>query len=997
MAMTHDYMDYLNEKVGICPAGSQEEFQAANTIADLMRQHDTEPNIEEFDAKTYGGAVTGVLYALMFVGIVLGGIGAPVLIAIGFVLAVGPAALFILKFLGHDFISGLGPTTRSQNVVAFHEATGPMVIKGNRPIVIVAHYDAPHENVLYSSPVAQFIPTLWKASKYCVLGVAVCMFIQVLVFIPESFRRFLWVIGIIAALPLAVLGVTSVLEQFSDCTDGANDNKSGVAALLGVLENVRPSGLESVHGAESIESAVEAMHQAAEQAAAAAAAQANGEQPEIPYAGLDDRLGTIALEAGAAEQPFSADGDDAEEEPEEEDEPQFVYKRGKVEGVRHGADIVKSLGMLPEQCDVEYVEPEPIAVPVPPKPKKKRAAKPAAPVAPAAATAPSAAPAWASAQQPAAADESAMPEPSYEPLPYTEDGAQGDDFAAKALSFLRGVGDKLSAAGHQIGEKVSDVKERAAQASANRAEAAGEQPADDFVADAQYEQIDEEDQPSAPLPDLIPFRPEQADTVADETAGKEPAADDSVDAAGEDFADEAAAAPAPEGYAVEAFDEEGPREQPSGELPLSAPAAEPASPDAAAADPAADTAADLGATAERTAVVEPLASTTASMAPVVPRVDESAAPAAAPAPAQPAPASAASLNFDGLEDSVTLNPDNTGLTADAEADATMPTAPVAPAPKPAAPDDPEWGKTSFRPQAANPARRATLFDLPDPSASGNDPFGTDPRAPKTDAAKAQPQAGYVPPVTRGSSDSGALFSAPVAAKVDTISAEDKEFEQLQRADSCTSDGEGALGRLKGLFGKKGASGNTGAKHGGWKGGAAPRAGLRMVDAEDAPTADDLRDEILGLGDDALISHDIWFVALGASGCDHAGMRAFLAQHRKQIRGAFVINLDSVAAGDLTLLTHEGLLVTRRADRRMLRLMGTVTNDLHIPVEMSKYNWASTDATPAMLSSMRAMTIMGTDISGKRALSRTVDDVAENVVPEQAVAVAEAVCELIRRS
>ena len=100
MAMTHDYLDYLNEKVGIAPAGSQEELQAANTIADLMRQHNVEPSIEEFDAKTYGGSINAFLYVAMFIGIFLGGIGVTVLTAIGFVLAVVPAALFILKYLG---------------------------------------------------------------------------------------------------------------------------------------------------------------------------------------------------------------------------------------------------------------------------------------------------------------------------------------------------------------------------------------------------------------------------------------------------------------------------------------------------------------------------------------------------------------------------------------------------------------------------------------------------------------------------------------------------------------------------------------------------------------------------------------------------------------------------------------------------------------------------------------------------------------------------------
>ena len=428
MAMTHDYMDYLNEKVGICPAGSQEELQAADTIADLMRQHDVEPSIEEFDAKSFGGTVTALLYALMFVGIVLGGIGVSVLTVIGFVLAVGPAALFILKYFGHDFISPLGPTTRSQNVVAFHKACGPNVIKGNRPIVIVAHYDSPHENVLRTSPVAPYIPLIWRVSKYCVLVVGVCMLFQPLAFLPEVFRRFLWVIGILAALPLAVLGVTGVLEHFSDCTDGANDNKSGVAAMLGVLENVRPSGLESVHGVETVDDAVEAMQQAAEAAAAPAA------QPELP---VEDFAAEQYGEPVAAPVPEPVAPAPA---------PVETY------GVRHGADVVKSLGMLPEGCEVEYVQPEPVVVAAPAPVAAPEPARPAARtlITPA----------------PVAADFASSEddqEPEFAPLsndgfdvetpaPYTEDKPSPVE---SVLSFFRSAKDRIVSAGKSAGQMIA--------------------------------------------------------------------------------------------------------------------------------------------------------------------------------------------------------------------------------------------------------------------------------------------------------------------------------------------------------------------------------------------------------------------------------------------------------------------------------------------------------------------------------------------------------------
>ena len=919
MAMTHDYMDYLNEKVGICPAGSQEELQAADTIADLMRQHDVEPSIEEFDAKSFGGTVTALLYALMFVGIVLGGIGVSVLTVIGFVLAVGPAALFILKYFGHDFISPLGPTTRSQNVVAFHKACGPNVIKGNRPIVIVAHYDSPHENVLRTSPVAPYIPLIWRVSKYCVLVVGVCMLFQPLAFLPEVFRRFLWVIGILAALPLAVLGVTGVLEHFSDCTDGANDNKSGVAAMLGVLENVRPSGLESVHGVETVDDAVEAMQQAAEAAAAPAA------QPELP---VEDFAAEQYGEPAVAPVPEPVAPAPA---------PVETY------GVRHGADVVKSLGMLPEGCEVEYVQPEPVVVAAPAPVASPEPARPAARtlIAP----------------TPVAADFTASEddqEPEFAPLsndgfdvetpaPYTEDKPSPVE---SVLSFFRSAKDRIVSAGKSAGQMIES--RRAADGEQ------GDSPADDIPV-AEYEELGDE-QPvdsadvSAAMPadNLIPFDEEPEN-------GQEP-----------EFEPESEEQDAPSTTAVLDADQ------------------------TASATARIDTSADE--TAEVTAVASPLSDTAEQQPADDGKKDDGES------------GDGSSVNFDGLSDGKTLDPDNTGLTAESESDGTAPMQ-VAAAPKPAAPDDPEWGKSTFRPQATDVARRATLFDLPDPSAAGNDPFGTDPNATKVSSTSsyAAPQGGVV------TQDSGQMPVQPVAAKFETISAPspeaDAEFEALRSADAKRA-GDGVFGKLKGLFGSsdKADDSDKPAKHGGWKGGAAPRAGLRMVDddfeagmAGGAPSEADLREAVLGLGDDDLISHDIWFVALGASDCDHAGMRAFLAEHRKQIRGSFVVNLDSVGAGDLTMLSREGLLITRRADRRMLRMMSTIANDLHIPMGKAKYDWSATDATPAMLSSLRAMTIMGTDASGFRALSCTPDDVPENVVPEQAVAVAEAVTELIRRS
>ena len=166
---------------------------------------------------------------------------------------------------------------------------------------------------------------------------------------------------------------------------------------------------------------------------------------------------------------------------------------------------------------------------------------------------------------------------------------------------------------------------------------------------------------------------------------------------------------------------------------------------------------------------------------------------------------------------------------------------------------------------------------------------------------------------------------------------------------------------------------------------------------DPETMEELREAVLRLGDDDLIAHDIWFVAVGASSYDHAGIKAFLDDHRRDIRGAFLVNLDSVGAGDLTLLTNEGMGKKRRADRRMGRMITNIADALHIDLGHADYSWEETDATPAMQRSVRVGTLMGMSEDNLPAHSHTADDEPEYLNDRQIANVADIIAELIRRS
>lgn len=54
MANAHDYFEYLTDHVDISPANSQEELNAATTIAELMGEHGIEVKTEEFDTASLG-------------------------------------------------------------------------------------------------------------------------------------------------------------------------------------------------------------------------------------------------------------------------------------------------------------------------------------------------------------------------------------------------------------------------------------------------------------------------------------------------------------------------------------------------------------------------------------------------------------------------------------------------------------------------------------------------------------------------------------------------------------------------------------------------------------------------------------------------------------------------------------------------------------------------------------------------------------------------------
>lgn len=176
----------------------------------------------------------------------------------------------------------------------------------------------------------------------------------------------------------------------------------------------------------------------------------------------------------------------------------------------------------------------------------------------------------------------------------------------------------------------------------------------------------------------------------------------------------------------------------------------------------------------------------------------------------------------------------------------------------------------------------------------------------------------------------------------------------------------------------------------WKGGAtgAPETSV-----------DDLRDAVTSMGDDELLGHDIWFVATGASELDNAGIQAFLDTHRDKLRGVFLINLESIGAGDPCMLATEGGEGGKRVlkgDKRIMNLVRRVSGGFHREFPSVEMPYITTDAYRAMSMSLRSLTIAGVE-GNHLACSHTVDDLPYRISEKNVRLVADVVTEVIRRS
>ena len=126
-----------------------------------------------------------------------------------------------------------------------------------------------------------------------------------------------------------------------------------------------------------------------------------------------------------------------------------------------------------------------------------------------------------------------------------------------------------------------------------------------------------------------------------------------------------------------------------------------------------------------------------------------------------------------------------------------------------------------------------------------------------------------------------------------------------------------------------------------------------------------------------IDAEVWFVALGSELAQNSGMKAFLEAHQSELRGAFIVDIDAIGAGDLTMIEREGFLKPSKASSRMKRYIRKASQATGIKVASGVLLSEESAASYAAKHGCQVTHLVGME-GGKPALYGQQDDIVENI-------------------
>lgn len=1023
MAELMEHVQVLTDEIGPRPVSTEEEHQASLYVAQNLQDAGLEVNIDEFATPTGVRWPYALSFALIILGTVLSGLGAFVpglsttFFAIGLLLVAAALVFYFTERLGRPILSKALCRGVSQNVVARYVPSSVARERRRRKVVVVAHLDTVRAQPEAMPAVVNALPVLKKVLYFCMIGVGVAFLIRMLpIPWPETVDFVLWIVSLIACAFLLVCAGCIVANRFMPYVSGANDNASAIAVMLGLAQRLldpaereryaKEAAAKKEALAEEGELPVETFQP--EQGSGSFDPQVESFNPELlaePVIHGEEAAVAAGLVPEGAQIEYAADAtvampavaEDAEEPALEAPELELpVAPEAPEPGVAAAAAAPAEAAAAAAVAEAAGAAAAAVA----------SAAEPAA-AAPVEEAPDAGLPAWYTAAKRKAAAAEAAEEPAepdqrsrYASMPTTREEARALQAQRREAEEQLQTGD-AAAVGGEAASAIEHIQTRSVNdilvdlgidPSEVPAEHSFEPPAFEEVAAPSFdfaapvaeepapaEEAPAAEQESAPAPSnvisLAAFKGQLAEADVEDL---EPTIEGGFEA--DDVIDELAASanragltgripvigPAsaePNGFATyaavdagDAFPVAGQGDVEGDEFPGGPLDETPefSDPNATGSEPpvaAGLTGSFKALQARRAAAKEAKAA----------QPKRNAKPTARRAGSDFVPTKAADPHADATQ---MLSSSYQAAAVDSEFHDTIQAAPQQPAFDPFAPKgDPAANASLINPSVS------TAFPAVGPALSAEFPAVGDYAANPGSTSSFPSLTGTFPTIGGAT---GAFGSASASDFDDAAADAFNGFAPNMEAqiDAPASRMHGFMDKVGGVFGKLGRkkreqdqdfSDGWSEDETGWKGGGYFDQELANSHEAVRARAARIKEAVVSMTENDLLDKEVWFVALGASGAGNKGMRNFLELHKSELRGALIINLEGVGAGDICFVDYEGASKARRSDRRLQSLVRKASKELD-GNEMSaeRLNWRDTDATPALEAGMRAMTIMGFD-------------------------------------
>jgi hypothetical protein len=91
-------------------------------------------------------------------------------------------------------------------------------------------------------------------------------------------------------------------------------------------------------------------------------------------------------------------------------------------------------------------------------------------------------------------------------------------------------------------------------------------------------------------------------------------------------------------------------------------------------------------------------------------------------------------------------------------------------------------------------------------------------------------------------------------------------------------------------------------------------------------------------DNGVIDTEVWFVALGASYADNAGIKELIDKNKEELHGAMFVELTGLGAGDISIASSQGRVRDKKPSSRLKRYVNKAAANLGMRVGSLDVRW-----------------------------------------------------------